>query len=285
MPFYRATTAAIARWIPFITPTTVSFLVASFTRASVATVVNSQGLIEVVAPDTPRFDHDPASGAPKGLLLEESRTNVVRQSNEFSNAAWGKFRITATSSPDFPIFASGNVFLLTGNGVSGNKVAGCTFTPFTTPFTMSVFMRRGTNNFAQLASYIDTIFFANFDLLNGVVGNNSALSTIVTPGGNGWYRCTLTTASTTANAFVVFIVSSATSPRAETNTLSTDIYVAGAQAELGAFATSYIPTIASAVTRGGDFASITGPNFSSWYNNPIQGTFGVEFQTLYICHE
>ena len=89
VPSYRATTAAIARTIPFIMTTTVSFLVASFTRASVATVVNSQGLIEVVAPDTPRFDHDPASGAPKGLLLEESQTNSVRQSNEFANAAWG----------------------------------------------------------------------------------------------------------------------------------------------------------------------------------------------------
>ncbi len=153
MPFYRTMTAAIARTIPFITPATISFLVASFTRASVVTVVNSMGLIEVVAPDTPRVDHDPASGAPKGLLLEESRTNFVRQSNELSNAAWGKFRITATSSPDFPIFASGNVFLLTENGVSGNKVAGCTFIPFTTPFTISIFMRRGSNNFDQLASY------------------------------------------------------------------------------------------------------------------------------------
>jgi hypothetical protein len=85
-PFYRATTVAIAGTIPSITPTTVSFLVASFTCASVATAVNSQGLFEDVPPDTPRFDHDLASGAPKGLLLEESRTNSVRQSIEFSNA-------------------------------------------------------------------------------------------------------------------------------------------------------------------------------------------------------
>ncbi len=45
VPFYRTATAAIAQTIPFIMPTNVSFLVASFTRASVATVVNSQGLI------------------------------------------------------------------------------------------------------------------------------------------------------------------------------------------------------------------------------------------------
>ncbi len=97
-PFYRATTDAIARTILFITPLTVSFLVASFTKASFTTVVNPLGLIEDLPPYTPRFDHDPASGAPKDLILEESRTNSVRQSNEFTNADWNQVRITATSS-------------------------------------------------------------------------------------------------------------------------------------------------------------------------------------------
>ena len=34
------------------------------------------------------------------------------------------------------------------------------------------------------------------------------------------------------------------------------------------------------MTRAGDFTSIAGPNFSSWYN-PVEGTFGVEFQTIF----
>ena len=50
--------------------------------------------------------------------------------------------------------------------------------------------------------------------------------------------------------------------------------------EEGSFATSYIPTGASVETRAGDFASIEGNKFSSWYN-PVQGTFGVEFQTMF----
>jgi hypothetical protein len=48
----------------------------------------------------------------------------------------------------------------------------------------------------------------------------------------------------------------------------------GAQIELGSFATSYIPTTASTVTRGEDVASITGVNFSQWYNQS-EGTFYV----------
>jgi hypothetical protein len=50
--------------------------------------------------------------------------------------------------------------------------------------------------------------------------------------------------------------------------------------EVGAVATSYIPTTTTAVTRAADFASITGTNFSSWYNQ-LQGTFVVGFQKLY----
>jgi hypothetical protein len=49
-------------------------------------------------------------------------------------------------------------------------------------------------------------------------------------------------------------------------------YIWGAQVEAGAFATSYIPTTTLAVTRNADVASMTGTNFSSWYN-ATQGTF------------
>jgi hypothetical protein len=50
--------------------------------------------------------------------------------------------------------------------------------------------------------------------------------------------------------------------------------------EEGNFATSYIPTTTTTMTRAVDFASITGSNLSSWYN-PLQGTFVVGFQKLY----
>jgi hypothetical protein len=55
------------------------------------------------------------------------------------------------------------------------------------------------------------------------------------------------------------------------------IYIWGAQLEAGAFPTSYIQTVASQVTRAADAASMTGANFSSWYN-AAEGTLYAEFQ-------
>jgi hypothetical protein len=57
------------------------------------------------------------------------------------------------------------------------------------------------------------------------------------------------------------------------------IDVWGAQLEAGAFATSYIPTIASTVTRSADVATITGSLFSQWYNQS-EGGFIVEADTV-----
>ena len=254
VPFYRTTTAAIARTIPFITPTTVSYLVASFTRASVATVVNSEGLIEVVAPDTPRFDHDPGTGAPKGLLLEESRTNTLLQSADLTLTTWGKSRVTITSSTQFPLFTSGNVYLVTANGVAGSKVFFQIVATSTSIRTISCFMRRGTNNFAQIFGSTDTTVHANYNLLNGVVGTRGSgvIESTIQPWREGFYRCTMTTASTTMNGVSICIVNSTSDARVPSNLLATSIYVAAPQLEIGTFATSYIPTGSSAVTRAAD---------------------------------
>ena len=75
-------TTAILSKIPFITPAPISFLIPSFVRASIATVVNFQGLIEVILVNIPRFDYDPVTLTPNGLLLEVARTSLLIRSND-----------------------------------------------------------------------------------------------------------------------------------------------------------------------------------------------------------
>jgi hypothetical protein len=77
----------------------------------------------------------------------------------------------------------------------------------------------------------------------------------ITNYGNGWYRCTIT-ATTTANAGGIAIYSANADNSityAGTNGLAAG-YFYGLQLELGAYATSYIPTLGAAVTRGQDQA-------------------------------
>lgn len=52
-----------------------------FTRATNATFIGSNGLIQSAAINVARFDHDPVTLVCKGLLLEEQRTNDIRTSS------------------------------------------------------------------------------------------------------------------------------------------------------------------------------------------------------------
>jgi len=117
------------------------------TRASAATRVNEQDLIEVVPTDIPRFDHDPITLAPKGELIEAVATNFIQKSNVFT--PWTMTRVTVTSLTDFPIFANDFVWLITADGTTRSKNLRRNFAGNSTLRTVSVYLRRGTNNFAQ----------------------------------------------------------------------------------------------------------------------------------------
>jgi hypothetical protein len=96
--------------------------------------------------------------------------------------------------------------------------------------------------------------------------------------GNGWYRCSVTQSATaTASATILYRLWDGTTG-AYTGNGTSGLYYYGAQLEAGAFATSYIPTVASQVTRSADIAVMTGTNFSSWYNQ-TQGTFVASADT------
>jgi hypothetical protein len=69
------------------------------------------------------------------------------------------------------------------------------------------------------------------------------------------------------------------SPPSYVGSTSDTFYAYGAEVEAGAFATSYIPTVASTVSRSADVATMTGTNFSTWYNQTA-GTFVADADAI-----
>ena len=235
------------------------------TRGSTGTFVGSNGLIQTAAVDAARFDHDPVTFACRGLLIEEGRTNLYNNSEDFSQASWTKTRLSiqtnATTSPDGTTTADK---LIEDTSASNTHTIGSTVTPPATPHTLSVFAKKGERNFIVLRLGGQNDFFN----LNTGVALTNANSPTITNYGNGWYRCTVTSSLGTQGSFQMSadgITSSYTGDG------TSGIFIWGAQLEAGSFATSYIPTTTSALARSADVCSITGANFTSFYNQP-EGT-------------
>jgi hypothetical protein len=197
--------------------------------------------------------------------------------------SWIKFNTTATANTTTSPSGIVDADTMTGNGATSQKgfFQSVAVTNAVT-YTISIYAKKNTNNFIQIGggdSFALTSF-ANFDLNSGVLGTVGATaSATITNVGNGWYRCTMTATTIFGGSTVIAhrLISSATSASAETNTLSTSVFLWGAQLEAGAYATSYIPTSSASVTRNQDVISKTG---ISSLLNPSEGTLFVEAAEL-----
>lgn len=241
------------------------------TRAlNTATAINSSGFIAVVNANLPRFDYNPVTLACKGLLIEEARTNILTYSEQFDNAAWAKLNVTVsannTTSPDGTLNAEKLVVTNAGTNANCNQSPALTAS---TSYTETVYAKKAEWGWVALeirGESIDAIQ-AWFNLNTGVVGTIVGAGTAtITDAGNGWYRCSLTrTMGVTTTSPRLRVYPTNANALFSTGDGTSGIFVWGAQLELGAFATSYIPTTTSSLTRNRDDVSMTGANFSSWY--------------------
>jgi hypothetical protein len=256
----------------------------TFTRASDATYFDSSGVLQTAASGVARFDHNPTTLAPLGLLIEEQRTNLFERSEEFDNAYWTKTRSSITA----------NTIVAPDGTLTGDKVVEDTTADNThqitrtisytsgTVYTYSFFAKAGERT--RVAFQFPSAAFTNpinitFNLSDGsVVAVGTGGTASIVSVGNGWFRCIGTaTATITASANTAWVRLVETGTNASyTGDGTSGIFIWGAQLEAGAFPTSYIPTTNAAATRNADVASMTGTNFSSWYNAD-EGTLYAEF--------
>jgi hypothetical protein len=238
----------------------------NFSRASLATdgQAPNTGALTTYGTNVPVI----VSGL--GLLPQEQRTNILPTSNSF-NTAGSSATAASTPGPDGTL--SG--WLLTedtSSPTSGDAHeayapgTGATLSANTT-YAVSIYLKAGTRTKARVLFTAGTVgsgVYVDADLQAGTIGTATAFgggtataASIQTAAG-GWYRVSVVgrLASGVATGYAVAMIENAAGTPYYAGNGTSGLYVYGFQLEQASFASSYIPTTATAVTRSADVASI-----------------------------
>lgn len=268
------------------------------TRASSATRVNKDGLIESVAFGVPRLDYPLIDGVVQScpaLLLEPSRTNSFQRSEELDNAYWTKatgISVTANQavSPDGNTTAE-KVILDSGtNNINGGLYRSIS-TSAATKYALSFFAKKGEYRYGTIGFGSNASNGFHFDLEDGVIlseftdaSKYTNISKQMIDYGNGWYRLIVVTQEDVGGGRFLGIRPHNEYPTSSNNNYSSTgdgtsgIYVWGAQLEVANdYATSYIPTTTATVTRSADVCN--GAGTSAEFNDS-EGVLFAEISAL-----
>ena len=125
----------------------------TFSRTSTATYMDDSGLIVTAPADAPRFDHRYVNGEIEslGLLVEESRSNLITYSEDFQDTSWSKFSISITGTSSVSPDGSANATEFTPSSANSRVYVDLT-TSEDDDHTFSVFAKAGTGRYVTLRS-------------------------------------------------------------------------------------------------------------------------------------
>ena len=225
----------------------------------------------------PRFDYDPTTLAPKGLLIEGSATNLQRYSQTFitGSSIWyiTQGSINEGVPGDAPDGTNPSYVFsepISGTGAGQLQINGSSASlAASTTYTVSFWAKAGTRNKVLWrcdGGGKDVGFNLNTGVATVVAGTFT--NTRMTAYLNGWYRCEATWANVNAGGFPSIYTATGTGTTYTTSYTcdSSNAELWGFQLEVGTGASSYIPTVASQVQRVADecyMADISGFNYSN----------------------
>ena len=263
----------------------------TFTRSGNGTYTDSAGVLQTAATDVPRFDHNPTTGESLGLLVEEQRTNGIR-----NNTMVGAVAGTPGTNPNFwqyvTVQSNGLTASIVGTGVeNGINYIDYRFngTTVASPNTITFGIDSTTAATGQVWTN-STYWKVAGGTTTGVTAWQIGVIELTAVGGfvtGAFYTQTAPTSAAliTQRPAATRTFSGGVTVGQAQMTLS--IVVAGntaidftlriglPQLEQGAFATSPILTSGAAATRNADVAQITGSAFSGWYRQD-EGTMFAE---------
>ena len=234
----------------------------TFTRASTATRVGPNGAIAVVGSNVPRIDY--TGGGCGKLLLEPQRTNKITYSenqgptgtNWYPSTTWTVTNNTVTSPSGYQ--DADTLTETTSNTFHSGYFNATIESSYTGTYTISAFAKYNGRIFV-LNPYPTGVGRTYFDLQNGtVLQAGTGVTAKIENYGNGWYRCICTASFSSQSVSFEHMLASAVGTVVYTGNGTSGVHIWGCMAEAGAYATSYIPTLGSTVTRLADACYKTG---------------------------
>lgn len=227
---------------------------ASLSRATSGTFFSPLGFLLTSASNAARFDYDPVTFLPKGLLIEPAATNIQTQSGDLTNSgSWFGANAVPLSSAVLAPDGVSTVAYITDDVSGGPHVvySGVSISSGNI-YTFSIFAKAKELNWIYVRCDTGTAAGAFFNLASGTIGNvDAGITATIISAGNGFYRCCSTSSLTGVTGYGAIYTASA---NGVTNYVGvgTGLYAWGAQLKLGSIADSYIATTSSSVTRNAD---------------------------------
>ena len=242
-----------------------------FARNSIGSYYDTTGNLVVAAAGVPRFTSDPLTNTVKGLLIEESRTNYLKSSEDLANATYwtslgGSIAATgATESPTGNFADSHEIVENTDNvyhGICPDSTNNQITSTIANYYVASAYVKAGGRTQFGIAFANEGGAGAIFDLVTQTITESSGSGGIDTTSkivqvANGWFRISSVVYKQNASGNVIFGLAENGSMTFAGNTGAVGGYIYGAQLEGGSFPTSHIPTTTAAVTRSADDVSIS----------------------------
>lgn len=261
----------------------------TFARSSTGMYFDSTGTLVSAAIGVPRITYDPYTLERLGLMIEHQRTNILTYSKDLTTG-WNISQMTKTNGVGTAPDGGAATKITPSNANASHRLEGSASYTNGITYGVSMFVKPdGYTNFG-LAAYTgaDHAVLYNLSGAGSVVGyrNPNILTAGVVQCAGGWYRVWFTfTAGATGGGAIGLQISSwpdAGSTNWDAMGVGDTVsghYVWGAQVEAANTVTSYIPTVASTVTRSTDVLTMTSGTavpFANW-NNQAAGTMFADY--------